>query len=747
MIDPASPDFVRTPAASGRPSFSYAPIRADALPSLTIITPFFNTDPAIFEETARSIRRQSLQQWEWLVVDDGSSRSDSLDVLRQLPQGDPRIKVIHHARNRGLPAARNTAVKHARTDFILQLDSDDLLEPTAAEKWLWFLTSHPEYAFVKGFGVGFGAQEYLWTRGFHDRDGFLSENLVSATSLIRRQVFDSVGGYDEAIGDGLEDWEFWLRCAAAGLWGGTVPEYLDWYRRRAGDSERWRSWDGGARQKELLKMCRQRYPHLWKDDGFPRIKPVAPPESEIALEKVPCDNLLTKKTPRLLFLVPWATVGGADKFNIDLVAQMNRQGWQTTIATTLGGDHSWLPQLEQLTPDVFALHRFLKHADYPRFLRYLIHSRQPDVVLIGNSLFAYEALPYLRLAANGIPIVDYCHMEEDYWLDGGYPRKSVEHRASLDLQITSSEYLKNWMAEQGADRERIEVSYTNIDLRDTSRQPTRAMLGFPEGVPLLVYACRVTEQKQPAIFAKALRELRRQDQPFLALVVGEGPYLQWLRRFTRRNGLRRHVRFLGSVPNTRVRELMAVADCVFLPSKHEGIALTLYEAMAEGVPVVAADVGGQRELVTPDSGVLLERGGDEPARYAGVLAALLADPERRRMMGEAGQARIRDGFTLVLMGARMRSLLEHAGELARSAPRSSPTKEQAREAAIKAVRLAARTSVPAVYRSESLPSRTRLVLLRWVKAGGTPLYELSLRLGFHWAEAVKQRVERLLSRG
>src|SRR5258708_26910326 len=172
---------------------------------------------------------QSLQQWEWLIVDDGSTKHFPEEVLSSSAL-DPRITVIRHSQNRGLPAARNTAVKHAQTEFILQLDSDDLLEPTAAEKWLWFLLSHPEYSFVKGFGVGFGATEYLWTRGFHDGQAFLSDNLVAPTSLIRRDVFERVNGYDESLREGIEDWEFWLRCASAGMWGSTVPEYLDWYR-------------------------------------------------------------------------------------------------------------------------------------------------------------------------------------------------------------------------------------------------------------------------------------------------------------------------------------------------------------------------------------------------------------------------------------------------------------------------------------------------------------------------------------
>ena len=88
-------------------------------------------------------------------------------------------------------------------DFIVQLDSDDLLEPTAIEKWPWHLDSHPEHA-VKGFSVGFGAKNYLWNNGFHNREAFLKENMVDLTSIIRKKsTFAKTGGYDVEMRKGL----------------------------------------------------------------------------------------------------------------------------------------------------------------------------------------------------------------------------------------------------------------------------------------------------------------------------------------------------------------------------------------------------------------------------------------------------------------------------------------------------------------------------------------------------------------
>ena len=687
MIDPASPDFASTPAADDRALFGYAPAVVDDRPVVTIVTPFLDTDLAVFAEAARSVERQSLQQWEWLIVDDGSTTGEVQAALSEVEARDPRIRVIRHERPRGVSAARNNAVEQARAQYVLFLESDGMLEPTTAEEWLWFLVSHVEYAFVDGYVVGFGSEELLWSHGASQGRSFLEEDFVGARCMVRRDVLLEVGGFDETVPGGFEDWELWLRFAAAGHWGHTVPQYLAWHRLTGPESDGARGATSGT-QNDVRLALRERYPELWRD----RFPPIGPPRSvsgsEIELEALPAENALGKPARRLLLIQPWAAVGGADKFNLDLIAQLRSRSWETTIVTTLDGDHSWLPRYTRLTPDVFALSHFLRPQDYPRFLRYIIRSRRPDAVLISHSLFGYEALAYLRRAAGEIPIVDYCHIADEGWLDGGYPRMSVDRRELLDLQITSSEALKDWMVMRGCDPARIEVCYTSIDPRDAAEGPSRAELGLPEGVPIIVYPARMSEQKQPLVFAKTMLELRRRGHAFLALAVGTGPCLPRLRAFVRETRLGRHVRCLGVQPNARVQELIAAADCVFIPSTIEGIALAFYEALAAGIPAVGADVGGQRELITPDCGILVQRADEvtEVRRYADALGELLDDPERRRAMGEAGRARIREHFTLDGMGELMEELLERAAGLATSDPRPTPSVDDARSAALDAVR-------------------------------------------------------------
>jgi len=459
MIDPTTPDFTNSPVSSNRPGFEYVLADPTTPPYVSIITPFYNTGP-VFHETARSVLQQSFQQWEWLIVNDGSTDPDALALLADYRHKDPRIRVIDHPENRGLSAARNTGFHKARTEYVVQLDSDDLLEPTAVEKWLWFLESYPEYAFCKGYSVGFGAQEYLWQGGFHEREAFLSENRVDCTSMVRKSAHRAAGGFDEANRHGFEDWEFWLRCATAGYWGGTVPEYLNWYRRRPAHSDRWSHWDDGAAQATFLDRLHQRYAHLWLG-GFPQL---SDPSLSVSRTQ-PCDNRLQKHARRLLMVAPWLSLGGADESDLGLLRQLSASGWEITIATTLPADHSSLSRFAALTPDLFALPDFLRLGDYPRFLRYLIHSRQIDTVLVSHSELGYLLLPYLRAHFPGVSVVDFCRVDrvEEEGEHSRYLRMAIEYQALLDLNIVCSQHLKSWMIQHGADPDRVAVCETGVD--------------------------------------------------------------------------------------------------------------------------------------------------------------------------------------------------------------------------------------------------------------------------------------------
>lgn len=574
-------------------------------------------------------------------------------------------------------------------EFVVVLDAGARLDPTTLEKWLWFLAGHAECAFVHS----------------------APQNGVDRTParMIRRSVVERSGSIDAACGP--------ARARLAGF----VPPPDDESR---GERQR--------RSPEFLQTA-----NAWIPERFP------------------AENRLEKRGRRLLLIVPFMTVGGADRFNLHLLDQLRLAGWEATVATTIDGSHDWYPLYERRTPDIFPLAHFLRLVDYPRFLHYLIASRQPDVVLISNSELGYRLLPYLRAMCPETPLVDYCHSVAEDWNNGGYPRFSVEYQSLLDLTVTTSEHLRQWMIDRGANSERIEVCYANVDIAALRPEPSlrsdvRGQLEIPGDEPVVLFAGRVSEDKQPRVLAETFSRLDRTGVRFTGVIAGAGPDLPWLRSFIRRR-LRSRVLTLGDVRHEEMARLMAASDVLFLPSRSEGIALTLYEAMACGVPVVGALVGGQSELVTPDCGILIERSTphDEAERYADALRGLLTDRRRRESMGMAARLRVESRFPLEQMGTRMNDVLQRAIELHNTRPRPAPARDLARALATESVELMRLAQLADQGWDERAGATRRfgfgpLVFAVLRRLGSSP-YQWGVRRRLPWLPALKNRIQRALT--
>jgi glycosyltransferase involved in cell wall biosynthesis len=654
MINPHNPDFTLNPAHPLRENFAQHLISWKDSPVLTIVTPFYNSG-AVFHETAQSIFNQSLQEWEWLIINDGSTNLPSIHILDEYRNRDARIRVIDHSENRGLSVARNTGFSHARSEFVLLLDSDDLLEPTAAEKWWWFLETHPQYSFIASYHVAFGGLNYLWTGGFHDGAMNAERNRVSMMCVVRKSVHKAVGGFDETIRGGLEDWEFWMRCAAHGYWGATVPEYLAWYRLREDHSDRWENLQE-TRLTEFRSLLQNKYPDLYHG-GFPNLTETIDFNLTTVNLQISEVNQLAKTGPHLLMILPWLEMGGAERFTLNLMDQLINQGWIISIVTTASSRDPWLYEFEKRTPFVFILPNFIPIKDYPRFLCYLIQSRNFDAIFIQGSYEGYRLLPTLGKLFPAIPIVDYLHFVTPDWMQGGFPRLSLLYRDFIDLSFTSCNQVRDWMVEAGGNPNRLVVSYIGVDPDIwkpdiTKREQVRAGLGIELNDTVILYAARLEAQKQPDVFAETLCKLTEKGDRFHALVAGEGSLMAQLKEKLQECRLQERVHILGSVPIEKMPAIMAASDIFFLPSQNEGISQALYEAMACGLVVVSAQVGGQGELVSDDCGILRSPASpqDETTEYANILHQLICDTPIRQQMSQASRQHIRNKFTLDLMG-------------------------------------------------------------------------------------------------
>lgn len=201
---------------------------SDSEIEVSIVLPCFDHGQLLLEAIASVLRLDPDGRWEVLIVDDGSTEERTLEVLRHLEERG--LRVLRQA-NRGLSAARNNGFRAARGRFVLPLDADNRIcagfVPEAADA----LRRDPELAGVYGDRSEFGMREGVRRVGPWDVDRLLGGNYIDACALVRRSVWEEIGGYDEEL-EAWEDWDLWLAVADRGLRLHYLPGVAFEYRVR-----------------------------------------------------------------------------------------------------------------------------------------------------------------------------------------------------------------------------------------------------------------------------------------------------------------------------------------------------------------------------------------------------------------------------------------------------------------------------------------------------------------------------------
>lgn len=170
--------------------------------------------------------------------------------------------------------------------------------------------------------------------------------------------------------------------------------------------------------------------------------------------------------------------------------------------------------------------------------------------------------------------------------------------------------------------------------------PHRAAKAY-SGAPVVGFVGRLCRQKGPDVFLAAIPRVLARDPETRFRVVGDGPWRGWLERQVARQAWRDCVSFASGGSEQEVACERSNLDLLAMPSRWEGMPYTLLDALAEGVPVVVADVGGIREVVAAAGEQPCARlvPPQHPASLAAAVAGLLRAPEERAALAAAGRAR------------------------------------------------------------------------------------------------------------
>ncbi len=281
-----------------------------------------------------------------------------------------------------------------------------------------------------------------------------------------------------------------------------------------------------------------------------------------------------------------------------------------------------------------------------RFGRRLLRERRFDII---NTHFALPSGPVGASLARhgGIPNVLSLHGGDLYdpskWSS---PHRHAPLRRWVRRLLRTADHLVGQSANTIANARRfydpdLEISCIPLGIRRPP--PTtadRRRLGFSQREVLLVTVGRLIARKAVDQLVATMSHLPPTAH---LLIVGSGPKEEDLRRQATELGVVERVRFLGYVTEEEKYALLRAADLYVSTSQHEGFGLVFLEAMACGLPVVCYDHGGQTDFLEDGTtGLLLPLNAREA--FIRAVASLIADPARRREMGEAGRKRVEDYY-------------------------------------------------------------------------------------------------------
>ena len=340
--------------------------------------------------------------------------------------------------------------------------------------------------------------------------------------------------------------------------------------------------------------------------------------------------------------------GGTERLVIEIVRGLQSQ--VDSIVCCLDEPGAWAAELAPMNVPVIPLQR--EPGFHPGLAKRLARVMKEHAI---NIVHCHHYSPYVYglLASMLRPGVQLVFTEHGKLSDHGPSRKRrlvnpILSRWPARVCAVSAD-LKQHMVSEGFPASRVNVLYNGIDpgARPTSadKRAARAALGIPDDAFVIGTAGRLDPVKNLNVFLEAHGVLAARNPNVRAVIIGDGPERARLENKSASLGTVHKAVFAGYRQDARA--LMAAFDVYLNCSVYEGVSLTILEAMAAGLPVIASPAGGNPEVVVENETGLLVPAKARP--LADALATLLHDPRRRQLMGDAGRWRVIRHFSIARM--------------------------------------------------------------------------------------------------
>ena len=606
-------------------------------PLVSVVIPCFNYG-RFLAEAVDSVLSQTFTDLEVIIVEGGStsaeSRRDAFRLDRQ------RVRVIAQDGPHQVGANRNLGISQARGKYICCLDADDVLRPTYIEKAVFLLEAY-------GYDVVSTAVQFFGNRNDCGSileapvlEDMLEGNQVLTCAVFRRGLWSRAGGFRDVdldvTGHVHEDWAFWTRLAALGARIINISREALFLYRSHGPSLSSRP---GLHAHDVQRgLVRQLNEDVIGPEALARSRAAAWQQRRPAR---PLRNLTVpgragrKDRPVLLLAAPFLILSGAERLLARIVAALAAAGWRVLVTTSLdagseyGDSTRWF---EAATTEIYHLPHFLSPERWEEFIRYLIASREVDLLWVVGSAFTYDILPALKAEFPHLRVADLLFNTI------GHVENNRKHAALIDLTFVENQEALRFLRMAGEEDRRIALAPSGVDLVALRPGPRDAFvaraLRAGEDDLIVGFSGRWSEEKDPLAFVEIARRTPA-DLHVRFAMTGTGPLRPAIEQAVAAAHFpegRFHL--VGEAPD--VVPYLRSYDVLILPFRLNGRPVVVMEALSLGVPVVASRVGALPELIEDGVNGFLCDAGDVDG-FVACLVGLAQDRSRLARMKVASR--------------------------------------------------------------------------------------------------------------
>lgn len=657
---------------------------------VSVVIPTYNRAGTILN-AIDSVLAQTYKSIEIIVVDDGSTDNTN-EILSQY--GD-KIKYIYKI-NGGVSSARNAGIKEAKGEYIALFDSDDSWSPVKIEKQMAYLLEHP------GYGIAISDIEY-WDEDSHKvkvsklretiaRDGYILEFVLKlpvmtcSYMLIKKEVFNQVGYFDESFKT-ADDFDMILRICSK-YKAVLIEEPLIKYKK-SDNSVSHRLFSGNRlraieklytyapefvrENKELLEQTKASINMSYAEDllWHRYIKEAQKQVLEsmyshftlralmlflksiiISFLSLLSDNYKDKgkfsdtQKVNLLFINYSFNIGGIETLILNMCKVLDKDKFNIYICSFKEDN-----VLENEFKDLgIPIHIIAKKEGIDISLifklRKLLRKLNIDIVHTHNSAQWF----YGVLACIGLHKPYLIHTQHSVLEKGrGKLLYSLRYLAKKTAFIVCvAKYVADYMLNEGRlNTEKVKVIYNGITIDrfavEINKQQIKSSLNIPHDCKLIGIIARLALIKDHRTLLDAFKYVVQKINNVKLLVVGDGELLKKLEEYSKELAIENKVIFLGKKRD--IPEILNILDLFVLSSVNEGMSITLLEAMAASLPIVATEVGGNSEVVVHNkTGILVPS--QDPEKMASAINELLTDCVKANEMGKEGKNRVLQKFSI-----------------------------------------------------------------------------------------------------